>query len=143
MSGPAEGERDGGRGERRSREGTSPLEWVVAGLGTLLVLGTAGFLVRDAASGSSSPPRITVAVDSVLPAGAGYLVEFTARNGGETTAAGLVVEGEMRSGDGSVERSEVTIDFLPAGGSRRAGLFFSEDPRGHRLEIRPKGYDRP
>lgn len=135
--------RDDGREGPRPREGTSPLEWVVAGLSAVLVMGAAAFLLHDAAAGTASPPRITITVDTVVPAGTGWLVEFRAHNGGRTTAAELLVEGTIRSDTGTVERSEVTIGYVPAAGKRKAGLFFSEDPRRHRLEIRPKGYDRP
>ncbi len=136
-----EGRTDGER-PPRARGGTSPLEWVVAGLSALVVLGAAGFLVREA-FGPSSPPRITIEADSVVRAGQGYLVEFRVRNGGRTTAAGLVVEGKLDGGTGPAETGEVTIDYVPAGGTRSAGLFFTRDPREGRLEIRPKGYDRP
>ena len=122
---------------------TSPLEWVVAGLSLLLVLGVAGFLLRDAFSNPPSPPRITCEVDSVVRAGRGWLVEFRAHHRGRTTAAGVEVEGEIVGDTGSVETSAVTIDYVPAQGNTGAGLYFSEDPRRHRLELRPKGYDRP
>ena len=126
-----------------SRPTASPLEWGVAGLSTLLVLGAVGFLLHDAARGSPSHPRIAIEVDTVVRAGQGYLVEFRAWNHGQTTAAGLLIEGEIRSDTGTVEKSEVTIDYVPSEGMRRGGLFFTHDPRRNRLEIRPKGYDRP
>lgn len=132
------------RGEAKGGgEGTSPLEWLVAALSALLVLGTIAFLLHAALGSPATPPRITIQVDSVVRAGPGWLVEFRARNDGETTAAGLVVEGELRAGTGPVEKSQVTIDYVPARGVRRGGLFFTEDPRRHRLRIRPLGYDRP
>ncbi len=134
---------DKGRRESGSPDGTSGLEWVVAGLSALIVLGTAGFLVMDAFRIPPSPPRITIEVDSVVRAGPGYLVEFRARNSGQTTAAGLVIEGEIKGDTGTVEKGEVTIDYVPSEGVRKGGLFFTRDPRQHRLEIRPKGYDRP
>ncbi|HVG44216.1 MAG TPA: hypothetical protein VM890_05775 [Longimicrobium sp.] len=122
---------------------TSPLEWGVAAFSLVLVLSVAGFLLRDAFRSPPSPPRITIEVDSVVRAGTGYLVEFRALNAGRTTAAGLEVEGEILADTGSVETTQVTIDYVPAKGKTAAGLFFANDPRRHRLEIRPKGYDRP
>jgi uncharacterized protein (TIGR02588 family) len=47
------------------------------------------------------------------------------------------------SDTGTVESSEVTIDYVPGEATRRAGIYFSRDPRLHRLEIRAKGYDIP
>lgn len=137
MSESGDGQKSAG-----ARGGTSPLEWVVAGVSALVVLGTAGFLVREA-TGPSSPPLITVQVDTVVRAGQGWLVEFQARNSGHSTAAGLVIEGELTSDTGAVEKSEMIIDYVPARGKRQGGLFFSHDPRQNRLDIRPKGYERP
>lgn len=124
-------------------EPASPLEWWVAGFSLLLVLGTVGVLVQDGLRASSTPPQIRLEIDSILPAGQGYVVEFSAHNDGQTTAAGLTVEGTIESAAGGTETSEVTIDYVPAGGARGGGLFFTEDPRRRHLKIRPKGYDRP
>lgn len=126
------------RGDR-----TSPLEWLVAGVSALLVLAAVGFLLRDALGPPQSPPRIRVEVDSVVPGGSGYLVELSVHNRGGTTAAALVIEGALRGDGGEVETSEVTIDYVPARGTRRGGLFFTGDPRAGRLRLRPMGYARP
>lgn len=134
---------DEGREGSRSRDGTSPLEWVVAGLSALLVLGTIAFLLHDALAAPSSPPRVTVEADSIHRAGPGWLVEFRATNDGQTTAGGLTVEGTLEADTGTVERSQATIDYVPAGGTRKGGLYFTKDPARHRLKLRPTGYDRP
>lgn len=132
-----------GQGSGEDRGGVaSPLEWVVAAASALVVLGAAGFLLWNGAQ-PQTPPRITLQVDSVVRAGEHWLVEFRAHNGGRTTASGLVVEGEFRSGAGEVERSHATLDYVPAHGSQRGGLFFGADPRRGQLRLRPMGYERP
>lgn len=137
MSGP----RSPGAG--RGRGGVaSPIEWMVAAVSALLVLGAAAFLLRSGAQ-APSPPRITLRVDSVVRVGDRYLVEFRARNDGRTTASGLTVEGEVRSAGNTVERSQVTLDYVPAGGSQRGGLYFGTDPRRGHMRLRPMGYERP
>ncbi len=136
------GERDEQDQQQRSR-GTSPWEWVVAALSGVLVLGAIGFMLQEALSEPSSPPRIEIAVDTIIATRNGYVVEFRATNRGTTTAAGLTVEGELKSATGSVEKSEVTVQYVPAEASRQGGLFFSHDPQRYQLEIRPKGYARP
>jgi|SRR5215218_52965 len=128
---------------KQAREMPSPLEWAVGALSLALVLAVAGFILHDAFRNPASPPRITFEVDSIVRAGRGYLVEFRARNSGRSTAAGVEVEGELLGDSGTVETTQVTIGYVPARGTTSAGLFFSEDPRRYRLEIRPKGYDRP
>ena len=133
-------------GEDRKGKGkakTSPWEWVAAAVGTLLVLGTIGFMLHAALTRSGSPPAVAVAVDSVVVQESGYLVRIRAENSGGETVASLLVEGELRGDTGTVEKSEATIDYVPAGGKRFAGLFFEEDPRSYALTVRPKGYDRP
>jgi uncharacterized protein (TIGR02588 family) len=62
---------------------------------------------------------------------------------GDATAAGVLVQGELRSNTGLVERSEATLDFVPARSWRPGGLVFTTDPRAQRLEVRPLGLDRP
>lgn len=129
----------GGQGKQK----TSAWEWVVAALSAVLVLGSMGFLLWEALTERASPPAITVQVDSIVNTGSGYVVEFRAHNRGQTTGAGVVIEGELLADTGSVETSSVTLDYVPSESSRGGGLFFSHDPARYRLRIRPKGYDRP
>ena len=122
---------------------TSTAEWIVAALSAALVLGVVGFLIYDGVRSPATPPDITVEVDSIQPAGPGYLVLFRAENRGRSTAAGVVVEGELQADTGQVEVSETTIEYVPAGGRQRAGLYFSHDPRRLRLKLRAQGYREP
>jgi uncharacterized protein (TIGR02588 family) len=77
--------------------------WGIAFLGLALVLGSIVFMLYEAAAGDSSPPDVTVRVDSILPTRNGFLVKFQAVNEGGSTAEGLTVEGELRNGTESVE----------------------------------------
>lgn len=118
-------------------------EWIAAAVSGVLVLGVIGFLIYDGVRSPPTPPDITIEIDSVGPAGPGYLVQFRARNSGRNTAAEVVVEGELLADTGKVETSETTLDYVPAGGLKRAGLYFSHDPRGGRLRLRARGYREP
>lgn len=134
-------------GDGRDRRGwagaASPLEWVVAAASALLVAAATGYLLWDERQGPQSGPVIVVEVDSIVRAGAGYRVDFRARNEGSVTVAGLVVEGEVRDRAGEAETSQATFDYLPARGTREGGLFFSHDPREGGLAVRPLGYELP
>ena len=88
-------------------------------------------------------PNVTIVVDSIQQAGPGFLVIFRARNSGRKTAAGVIVEGELMSDSGRVETSETTLDYVPAGGEQRAGLYFARDPRSLKLRLRAEGYRSP
>ena len=129
--------------EKKQKEKTSVWEWVVAAISTVLVLGAIGFMLYEALSEPASPPKITVQVDTIITTPTGYIVEFTAQNRGQTTAQGLQIEGELKSDTGTVQTSSVTLDYVPQEASSQGGIFFSKDPRNYRLELRPKGYDRP
>ena len=117
--------------------------WGIALLGLALVLGSIVFMLYEAAAGDSSPPDVTVRVDSILPTRNGFLVEFRAVNEGGSTAEGLTVEGELRNGTESVETSNTTIEYVPSHSEREGGLFFTSDPRRYELQLRAKGYEKP
>ncbi|HET6777689.1 MAG TPA: hypothetical protein VFH26_02255, partial [Gemmatimonadales bacterium] len=106
---------------------TSVSEWIVAIASGALVLALLGFLVYEGVSSPGTPPAVSIEVDSIQKAGPGYLVLFRARNGGRTTAAEVLIEGELEADSGTVERSETTIDYVPAGGEQRGGLYFNRD----------------
>jgi uncharacterized protein (TIGR02588 family) len=118
-------------------------EWIVAGVGLLLVSGVIGFLLYEAFTGSRLPPDVKLSVDSVVEIRNGFLVRITAVNEGGMTAEGVIVEAELRSGTEPVERSRTTIDYLPPRSEKKAGLFFTRDPRQLDLQVRPLGYEEP
>lgn len=114
------------------------LEWIASAIGLLLILAVMAVIARDAFNGSAdTAPEVTVAATRVRQSGAGYLVEFEARNASPVTAAQLVIEGKLPGG----ETSTATIDYVPGRSIRRGGLFFSQDPRG--AQLRALGYQDP
>jgi uncharacterized protein (TIGR02588 family) len=127
----------------KSAPTTSVSEWIVAIASAALVLALLGFLIYEGVQSPRTPPDITIEVDSIQKVGPGYLVLFRARNGGHTTAAEVLVEGELEGDSGQVERSETTIDYVPASGEQRAGLYFRGDPQRSRLRLRVHGYRDP
>jgi uncharacterized protein (TIGR02588 family) len=120
-----------------------PLEWVVAGIGALLVLGTIGYLAAQALWRDTTPPDVRLVAEPARELEGGWLVRFRALNQGGEPAAELLIEGELRGPDGSVETAEATLDYLPPGSQREGGLFFSRDPGQFELALRAKGYARP
>ena len=117
--------------------------WGIGLLGLALVLGSIVFMLYEAAAGDSSPPDVTVRVDSILPTRNGFLVKFRVINEGGSTAEGLTVEGELRNGTGGVETSDTTIEYVPSHSEREGGLFFKSDPRQYEVQLRAKGYEKP
>jgi len=118
-------------------------EWIVAGVGLVLVASVISFLIYEAFTGKRLPPDVKLSVDSVVEIRNGFLVRITAVNEGGMTAEGVIVEAELRSGTEPVERSRTTIDYLPPRSEKRAGLFFTRDPRQLDLQVRSLGYEEP
>jgi uncharacterized protein (TIGR02588 family) len=120
-----------------------PLEWIIGALGLVLLAGVILFLCYSAITVSHSPPDINVTVASVVQLRNGYLVLVKAVNYGGSTAAGVVVEGQLRDASHVLERSETTVDYSPPGSEKQAGLFFTRDPRRFQLQVRALGYVEP
>jgi uncharacterized protein (TIGR02588 family) len=119
------------------------LEWIVAGLGALLVAGTIGYLVFQAFGRDQTPPDLEVVALRVLALEHGHLVQFRTLNHGSEPAAQLLVEGELAGPDGPLETAEATLDYVPPRSQREGGLLFSRDPRAFELRLRAKGYAKP
>jgi uncharacterized protein (TIGR02588 family) len=126
-----------------ANDGIPMLEWIIGGLGLLLVSGVIGFLLYQALGENQIPPTVNLKVHSVVQTTNGYLVEIRALNQGGSTAQGLVIEGELRRGVERVEQSHTTIEYLPPHSEKKAGLFFTQDPRLLELNVRPLGYEEP
>jgi uncharacterized protein (TIGR02588 family) len=128
---------------RSDAQAIPTLEWIVGGIGFVIIAGVLGFFLYAAINNDHPLPDVKLSVDAVVRLRNGYLVQFTAINEGGLTAQGVTVEGELRSGADVVERSETAIEFLPPGSKKRAGIFFSRDPRQFELKLRPLGYEEP
>ena len=126
----------------RPKSETPWLEWAAAGLGLALILAVFWVIGREALSGPPGPPVITVRAAQVTETRSGYVVDVVATNSGGKTAAQVVIEGELAGGR-EPEAREATIDYLPAGSERRAGLVFNGDPRTSGLKLRAKGFIEP
>jgi len=129
---------------QKKRSGTPLLEWVASGIGLLLTLSMLALLLREALSGEAGQlPAIEVAIQRIAPAGSGFVVEIEAVNRSGGTAAGVEIEGQLKSGGASIETSSAVIDYVPGHSRRSGGLFFREDPRRHRIEVRALGFQTP
>lgn len=122
--------------------GTPAAEWVVGGLGFVMVAGVVGHLIHAGVTMRSAPAELQVTVERIRPGSQGHWVHLRLGNPGGTTAAEAVAEGVLSDG-AALETSEVTIDYVPPHSERKAVLFFRNDPRQHRLEVRALGYREP
>lgn len=129
---------------QRKRPGTPLLEWIASAIGLLLTLGMLAVIGREAINRDADQlPAIEVAAGRVVATGSGFVVAFEAVNRSGGTAAAVAIEGELKSGETSVETSGAVLDYVPGHSQRSGGLFFRRDPRRHRLELRAIGYQTP
>lgn len=119
------------------------LEWIVAAFGLVLVVGTIGFMMNQAFTVKDTPPSFKANFERIDQVDSGYIVIFKVINEGEQTASGVEIEGELRRGAESVEKSNVTIDYAPSKSELKGGLFFKNNPHEFQIEINAKGYTEP
>lgn len=133
-----------GKRHRERRSQPPLLEWISAAVGLLLTLAVLGALAWEGLTGSNGrPPAVEATVSRITPVRAGYVVEVELRNRSSATAAAVEVEGELTKSDGTAATSTAMVDYVPGESTRNAGLFFEDDPRRHRLEVRALGFAEP
>jgi uncharacterized protein (TIGR02588 family) len=120
----------------------SPWEWLAAAIATAIA---AAMVVTLLVAGrrEQTPPRFAIAVQSVAPSGADFLVRFSILNEGSQTAAQVVVEARLHTEGGPPETSSVTFDYVPGNSVRRGAVLFRHNPRAGQLTLRPVGYREP
>lgn len=119
------------------------LEWITSSVGvlvtvTLLILLGWGAWIQD-----DTPPALVIQTGTVAEHEGGYTLPFSVRNISGSTAARVGIEGVLTEGDRVVETAQARLDYVPGYSTRKGGLFFSNDPRGYRLQVRPLGYEEP
>lgn len=145
MGAPATG-RSRAQDERREDEGenATPLsEWIAAAIGLVVVLATLACLAWLAIDERDGTVQPVVHVGAIERQGDRHHVRLQVENVGAAGAAALRVKARLRRGDSVVEEAEVEFDHVPARSSRKAGVFFHEDPRGLGLEVSVESYREP
>jgi uncharacterized protein (TIGR02588 family) len=128
--------------ERKRRPQAPLLEWTVGGLGAIIFFGMLTLLIATDMTSRDLPPSISVEVERVTAVDGGYVLEFTARNESDVTAADIAIVGELRAGEDTQHR-EARFDYLPPRSERQGGFFFESDPRAGALALRAEGYNEP
>ncbi|MGV8938790.1 MAG: TIGR02588 family protein [Allorhizobium sp.] len=119
------------------------IEWLTGVTSTVLVITLIGWIGFEAATRSPTPPQLSANVLATEKLATGYRVEFEVRNDANTTAAGVVVRGEIRENGNAVEDAEITFDYVPAKSQASGFLMFETDPTGRDMSIRPIGFTDP
>lgn len=124
---------------KRKPVSTPALEAIAAALGLAAILFVGGMIGREALTGEPAQlPSLEVRATRVVPNAAGYVVEFEVTNRASGTAAAVQVEGALNE-----EMSSATLDYVAGNASAKGGLFFRNDPREQKLELRALGFQTP
>lgn len=137
----ADSEKDGKNSVEKRQ--TPALEWILAVIGLILVVGVVGFLLYHAFTDEQTPPDISVKIESVAKNKNGYLVQFVIKNEGGKTAADITVEGELKKGEENAETSDVTVDYVASKSEKKGGLMFTKNPSEYDIQLRAKGFNAP
>lgn len=112
------------------------LEWVMGGLGLLIVLAVLGVIVSEA-KGPRAPAAPEARLVDARPVASGWVAEVEVANPGDATAAAVEVEGRL-----GVDTASATLDYLPAHGRETVFLTFPADPRGA-VQLTVPGWSEP
>lgn len=124
------------RGTKAALPAPALLEWVMGGLGLLIVLAVLG-VIGAGALGPRAPAAPEARLVDARPAAAGWLAEVEVSNTGDRTAAAVRIEGRL-----GADTAAATLDYLPARGRETVFLRFEQDPRGA-VELRVSGWSEP
>jgi uncharacterized protein (TIGR02588 family) len=116
------------------------LEWTVFWSSLALVLGVVSYLVHAAATTAGTPPQLVVELGAPERVPAGYAVPVSVSNRGDRTAANVRLAVAL---EGSGERGELQLDFVPQRSSRKGWVTFREFPAAGRLRASILGYESP
>ncbi len=122
--------------EEAARRGLPWLQGLCALLGLIVTAAAIAVLARSAFS-DQRPPDLAVIPEALRPVGTGWALEVRVVNGGDMTAAAVVLEGEANG-----ETSGATLDYVPGRGEKRATLVFSSDEKP-RARVRITGWSAP
>lgn len=128
---------------KRQDDRIPPIEWITGLAGLVIVAGTLGFIGYEAFVDNSPAPSLEAAVESAAPDGSAYSATVVVRNRSRRAAAGVLVEGVLRTRDGSEARSEARLDYVPGLSSATATLLFPAAPASGGVAVRIVGYTTP
>ena len=116
------------------------LEWAVFAASLVAIVVCIGVLAYEQWANKGAPPRLTATVAGVVEQPAGYGVEILIQNGGDRTAENVQLEVTI---EGTPDRAEAVVAYVPYRSQRRAWLVLPTDPRSRRLLVRVLGFEEP
>ncbi|MGO1164918.1 TIGR02588 family protein [Brucella sp. C7-11G] len=118
------------------------LEWVVGGIGTVLVTALFVWIGRDIYRYEVQEPQFDIKIMSINSMNEVYRVAFDIRNTSLSTAAQVHVRGDLSSSS-VTESSDITFDYVASESHETGVLFFKTNPSSGTLTIHVVGYTEP
>ncbi|PPJ46142.1 TIGR02588 family protein [Rhizobium sp. KAs_5_22] len=130
---------------RRHTEADDPhwLEWLTGLIALTVIAALIGCVGWNALTERMEPPEFAIEATGMEHVPGGYRITFDIENRANSTAAAVIVRGELTRGEESVESVDVTFDYVPGQSQSSGAILFSTDPGSARLTLRAIGYTDP
>ena len=130
---------------QRHTEADNPhwMEWLTGLVSAALIATLIGYVGWNAATDVMVPPEFAIEATGMERMTGGYRITFDIENRANTSAAAVIVRGELLRGDESVESVDVTFDYVPGESQSSGAILFSTDPGSAQLTLRAIGYTDP
>lgn len=119
-------------------QGNNALEWVVALLGGLIVVGTLGYLTYKVFGEAGDPPALQISLEDQKEHGDQVLIPVTVENVGGRVATDAIVE--VCAGPNAC--AQLTFNYVPHASKRKGMVGFSK-PLSGSLTTRVVSYREP
>ncbi|MDP8905391.1 MAG: hypothetical protein M3N29_08775 [Chloroflexota bacterium] len=118
------------------------IEWAVLLTSVVAIALLVAVLVLEGLTEARpADPRVELRPAEARQGTIGWIVPASVSNGGDAAVQALVLEASATVG-GTVETSELEVDYLPAGTSVEVAFAFSGPPSGQ-VAVRLVGYRQP
>ncbi len=119
------------------------MEWLTGLASAALIATLIGYVGWNAATEEMEPPEFAIEATGMERVGGGYRITFDIENRANSTAAAVIVRGELKRGDESVESVDVSFDYVPGESQSSGAILFMTDPGSAQLTLRAVGYADP
>ncbi|MCA1968164.1 MAG: TIGR02588 family protein [Rhizobium sp.] len=119
------------------------MEWLTGLVSAALIATLIGYVGWNALTEQMEPPKFAIEATGMERMTGGYRITFDIENRANSTAAAVVVRGELLRGEESVETVDVTFDYVPGESQSSGAILFTTDPGSAQLTLRAIGYTDP
>lgn len=131
-----------GRKPPKTSAADDRVEWGLAALASVVVLGLFTFLAFEAVSKPDAGPVIRLEIASMEEVAGATYVDVKVTNFGTQAAADVGIEGEVEV-EGEVQTADATLDYAPPGSDAQVTLVFATTVTATDVQLRVIGFREP